>query len=907
HLITRHGARRLLLTSRRGPAADGATNLAEELTALGAQVEIAACDTSDPQALATLLAGRTLTAVIHAAGTLDDATLQALTPRHLDAVLCPKADAAWHLHQLTRGQDLAAFVFFSSIAGTLGTPGQANYAAASAFLDALARHRQTDGLPATSLAWGLWATTSGMTASMTTADRQRLNSLGIQPLTTSEALTLLDEALGRLPVFAAAIHLPTGLAHQQTTGTRAPHPMLRGLLRSPLRRAAHAGPDTPSLSHRLASLPADQQHRLLTELVQAGIATVLGRASAQEIDPQRPFKELGFDSLTAVELRNRLNTATGLRLRTSLIFDHPTPEAVTRHLLTRIAPARATPVPELEQLEAALSTAVVDDEQHSRIASRLQNLLWKWNAGQTMAAGPADTGTERLESATDEELFAELDNTRGTFPPSRSADLHATRQRLLALESGERELVAVVGMGCRFPGGVGSPEDLWRLVADGVDAVGDFPTDRGWDLDALYDPDPDHPGTSYTQRGGFLKDAGGFDADFFGISPREAEAIDPQQRLLLETAWEAIERAGIDPETLRGSQAGVYTGVIAQEYGPRLAQPAGGAGGYLLTGSAPSVASGRLSYILGLEGPAVTVDTACSSSLVAVHLACQALRNGECTLALAGGVTVMASPGMFLEFSRQRGLAPDGRCKSFSAGADGMGLAEGAGLVVLEKLPDAQRHGHQVLAVIRGSAVNQDGASNGLTAPSGPAQERVIRQALASARIAPSGIDAVEAHGTGTTVGDSIEVQALQATYGQDRPSGQPLYLGSVKSNIGHTQAAAGIAGLIKMICALRQATLPHTLHAGEPTPHIDWSARTIKLLNENTPWPKTAHPRCCGLTAFGISGTNAHLILAEAPGPATSPDPPPPLNHRLPVLVSARSRAALAAQAQQLASHLDN
>ncbi|WP_203935305.1 type I polyketide synthase [Virgisporangium ochraceum] len=796
--LAANGARNLVLTNRRGDTAPGAAELTAELTDLGAKVTVVACDVADRAAVARLLKRRRVTAVVHTAG-IDRGTLIAETdPDGFAAVTAAKVDGARHLDELTG--DLDAFVLFSSISGVWGSGGQAAYSAANAHLDALARQRRARGQRATAVSWGPWAG-GGMAAAA--GVHEHLVRRGLTPMDPDLAIAALQRALDG----------------DETCVTVADVDWERFAPAFCLERARPLIGDLPEVRHALtveavtAQAPRfgspEEAFRSLLATVRAEAAAVLEHASADDVEPERAFRELGFDSLTAVELRNRLQAATGLRLPSTLVFDYP---------------------------NASVLAAYLRDE-----------LL----------------GTTELTSA-----------------PIAAA--------------GSDEPVAIVAMACRYPGDIRSPEDLWRLVSEGTDAVAGFPTDRGWELiESSVD--------GYARQGGFLYDAARFDPGLFGISPREALAMDPQQRLLLETAWESFERAGIAPSSVRGSSTGVFVGTNSQDYAGLLwGSGDDRAKGHAGTGNAASVFSGRLSYTFGLEGPAVTVDTACSSSLVALHLAMQALRQGECDLALAGGVTVMSTPGTFVEFHKQGGLAANGRCKAFGADADGTGWGEGVGLLLVERLSDARRNGHPVLAVVAGSAINQDGASNGLTAPNGPAQQRVIRQALASAGLSTVDVDVVEAHGTGTVLGDPIEAQALLATYGRDRSADTPLRLGSLKSNIGHTQSAAGVGGIIKMVMAIRHGVMPKTLHADEPSPHVDWSAGAVELLTEPREWPAVDRPRRAGVSSFGMSGTNAHTIIEQAPE-AVDAQRPATLRGPLPLVLSGATEGAVRDQAAAL------
>ncbi|WP_430980973.1 SDR family NAD(P)-dependent oxidoreductase [Streptomyces luteoverticillatus] len=831
------GAERVLI------ADPSLTDLPGTLTDLAPRAAVAAgAEVTDRASLAALLDEHSPTTVVIAPPQAAPTPLATTTPAEFAAAVAAKTTTAALLDALlTPGEgteagsdaahDVPEFVVFSSVSGVWGGARQGAYAAGTGYLDALAERRRARGLPAVSVAWTPWS--GGVTAEGTSAEAMR--RYGIAPLEPQAALAELERALARGAGSVAVVDVDWERFLTSFTSVR-PTALFDELPEA--RRMQAAGTTTADgpgvadtspgsgteLARVLRALPVTERDKTLMDLVASHAAVVLGEGSATAVDPDRAFKDVGFTSMTAVELRNRLKEATGLTLPASLVFDHPNPRALAGHLRTEL-------------------------------------------------------------------LGEDADVTEPTPAP---AAFHSD------------EPIAIIGMACRFPGGVTTPEDLWDLLSTGRDAITDLPDNRGWDLAELYDPDPDAAGRSYVRGGGFLHDAGDFDAAFFGISPREALAMDPQQRLVLELAWESFERAGLRPTEQRGTRTGVFMGTNGQHYMPLLQSGTESFDGYLGTGNSASVMSGRISYVLGLEGPAVTVDTACSSSLVALHLAAQALRRGECDLAFAGGATVMSSPDPLVEFSGQRAASPDGRCKAFADSADGFGPAEGAGMLLVERLSDALRNGRRVLAVVRGSAVNQDGASNGLTAPNGPSQQRVIHEALRNAGLGTGDVDAVEAHGTGTRLGDPIEAQALMATYGKGRATEQPLWLGSLKSNIGHTQAAAGVGGIIKMVLAMQHGELPRTLHAEQPSTEIDWSAGTVTLLNEPVPWPQLDRPRRSAVSSFGMGGTNAHVVLEQAPTSADERDDSARELSSVPVVLSGRDSGALREQARRLIDRVD-
>ena len=751
---------------------------------MGSRVTLAACDTADRAALAALLDSvpdeHPLTGVVHAAG-VGQATALADTPL-ADAAqaMAAKLLGAAHLDSLLDGHDLDFFILFSSIAGVWGSAGQSAYGAANAYLDALAEHRAARGLPATSVAWGPWAE-AGMATHEAVTDE--LHKRGLRFLTPATALAELRRAVVHKDVTVTVADIDWERYHPVFTSTR-PSALFDELAEVQALVRAESVSAAPEFATRLRGLDEDEQQRLLADLVRAEAATVLGHDSADAVSERRAFRDAGFDSLTAVELRKRLAALTGLALPATLVFDYPTPAALARHLR--------------------------------------EELLGTGGAPAAPAAAAASSG--RFD-----------------------------------------EPIAIVGMSCRFPGGVRTPQQFWELVSQGVTRS---PTSPSTAAGTPASTTPTR--TTPARRTPARADSCTTRASSTPPSSASRRARHCRWTPSSGCCWRPPGRRSSTPESIpppsTAAPTGAFIGSTYQEYGFGVED---GSAGHLVTGTSPSVLSGRLAYLFGLEGPAVTVDTACSSSLVALHLACQSLRNGESSLALAGGATVMTNPNPFVAFSRQRALAADGRCKAFSDGADGMTLAEGVGILVLERLSDARRNGHEILAVVRGSAINQDGASNGLTAPNGPSQQRVIRQALANAGLAPADIDAVEAHGTGTALGDPIEAQALLATYGQDRAPDNPLLLGSVKSNIGHTQSAAGVAGVIKMVLALRHGELPRTLHADTPSSHIDWTPGTLAPARTNPPTGPRASTRAAARSPPSASA-------APTPTPSSKRPPSP-------------------------------
>ncbi|MFJ5130901.1 type I polyketide synthase [Streptomyces sp. NPDC088555] len=813
--LAERGAEHLVLVSRRGADAEGATELTAALEAAGARVTLASCDVTDRRQLDGLLTAldrdeAPLRAVFHTAGVLDDRLLDRLDAEALAAVAAPKLTAATHLHELTRDRDLDAFVLYTSVIGVLGNIGQANYAMANAALDALAAQRRAEGLPAVSIAWGPWAD-GGMTHG---AAESRLRGIGLEPMPAESALDALDAALahGGTTVIAGVDWTRAAAAY----GEGGSRPFLHDIPEARTALADASGAQANPLRTTLLGLAEDAREDHLRSLLAIEAAAVLGVENPASLDPERGFKDLGFDSMMAVDLSARVQKRTGVITPKTLIFDHPSLASATRWLLGELAPALA------------------------------------------------DTPAAVAARHTDEPL-------------------------------------AVVGVGLRMPGDAHDLDSLWDVLAEGRDTVTRIPADR-FDIDAFYDPDPDAEGKTYARHASFLDDVAHFDASFFGISPREAEPMDPQHRLLLEAAWNSLEDAGIRPRELRDSRTGVFVGAGVGEYGKY--RPGDAPDTYTLTGTLPSFNAGRLSYHLGLQGPALSIDTACSSSLVALHLACEALRNDECELALAGGVQVLTDPGAFIALSRSHALSPDGRSKAFSAEADGYGRGEGVGVVAVMRLSDAIEQDRTVLGVIRATAINHDGASSGITAPNGSSQQKVIRAALRSAGLSTGDVDYVECHGTGTALGDPIEVQALAAVYGEGREPGRELGLGTAKSVIGHLESAAGIAGVCKMLAAFKKDALPGTRHSSPRNPNIAWDDLPVRVVDELTPWVRdAARVRRAGVSSFGLSGTNAHVIVEEPPlaepsGAGVSGGP-------VPVVVSGRDESALREQAGRWASWL--
>ncbi|MEV0296266.1 SDR family NAD(P)-dependent oxidoreductase [Nocardia sp. NPDC050710] len=856
------GAGMVVLAGRRSPNADAAAAIAG-IAALGTRVETVEVDIADRAALSALLSRfdgelPRLAGIVHCAGVLDDALLIEQSPERVRRVFAGKALGAWNLHELTAAQSLDVFVLFSSVSATVGTAGQGNYAAANAYLDALARLRIAEGLPALSIQWGPWAGT-GMARGLNAAARRGWERHGVAQLDVEDGVRTLKSLLGADGVIA--VYPPPTASSEDSTAQPAAAP-------SP-HMATQPAVSAQSL---VATQPSSAAHPSTADIlttVRAHATTALGRKTP--VADRTPLREFGLDSMMAVELRNTLSSELGVRLPTTLLFDHPTVAAVADEIARLAA----------EQPLSRVGAAVRDPGHTAMFAA----------AEEADPAAPAASTSEPEDRATARTLREAERQTASARPKHGGRSKVTSREELEVAGSGYDDAIAIVGMGCRYPGGVRGPGDLWRLVSEETDAVTEVPADR-WDVEAYFDADPDTEGKTYTRWGGFVDDVEEFDAGFFGISVGEARMLDPQQRLLLETSWEALEHAGYPADRVIGSRTGVFVGLMSTDYAERMARADVAPNAWFGTGNLASVASGRLSYFFGANGPSLTVDTACSSSLVTVHLAVQSLRRGECDLALACGATVVLTPSLDIYFARARGLAADGRCKSFDARADGVVWSDGAGTLVLKRLSDARRDGDRVLALVRGSAVNSDGRSQGLSAPNGPAQERVIRAALADSTLTAADIDYVETHGTGTALGDPIEVNALASALTAERPDGAPLLIGSVKSNIGHTQAAAGIANIIKVVESMRHDRIPPSLHFRSGNPHIDWDDIDVRVVAEERAWPRSSRPRRAGVSAFGISGTNAHVVLEEPPAISHGDTPDRTGGHLL--ALSAKSAGAL-------------
>ena len=812
--LVEKGARHLLLTGRRGLETPGAAEAIEALRARGAEIRVAAVDVAQQEAMEPLLSALKppLRGIFHAAGFGPHAPLSETDEALLARTLAPKVAGGWALHQLTKTLSIDFFVSFASGAGVWGGAHQGAYAAANAFLDGLAHHRHACGLPALSVAWGMWRE-SGMATPENLAE---LAEIGVLGMPSKHALAVLDQLLRGGAVQRTATRM-NWRRFVPVYASRARRLFLSEL--APAEQMPAESVDDTDATARWRGLSSQELRAQLREEVGEAIAEVLGFDDRSAVDDDAGFAEQGLDSLMAGTLRLRLQRALGVRLSSTVAFDHPTVLRLTEHLLTDIL-----------QLEKADT--------------------------------PTPTASHR-----------------------------------------EDEPIAIIGIACRFPH-ADDPESYWNLLQRGEIAVSEVPESR-WQSEDYFDPDPQAPGRSYVKVGGFISGIEDFEPTFFRISHREAATLDPQQRLMLEVMWEALENAGEDPSALRGSATGVFVGVGPNEYAERLEELADpGIAQYGATGSPVSFTSGRVSFFLGLQGPSLAVDTACSSSLVALHLACKSLRSGESERAIAGGVNVLVSPRSFVAMSKIRALATDGRCKTFGADADGYGRAEGCGVVILKRLSDAEHAGDRILGLIRGSAVNHDGPSSGLTVPNGPAQQALVAAALAEANVAPDSVDFVECHGTGTSLGDPIEVQALAAVYGQDRLEAQPLVIGAAKANLGHLEPASGIAGLIKLVLMFEHGAIPGQPSLGELNPLLDWDDLPVVVPRESLPWPRRAErPRRAAVSSFGLSGTNAHLVLEEPPAPPSRANTPTRSTELL--VLSARTEAALNAQAGRLAAHL--